>query len=206
MSAVERHGAALEESWAKLEKMDVHVLASNSGAEVVRGSSALTLRVMDEDCTVDISSRSISCTGAKAEQPNDHLQILILHYLLGAGNAQLANRPATYREFEGGALYYSAFKARTIDPLVKEFGQNPDILKHVGDALHSEPVKSGSVAFKVNFFPKIPVTVVTWMGDEEVPASANMLFDANAGRIMPTEDLSVLGGELVNRIMALAKA
>ncbi len=204
MSAVQVHGAALEESWAKLETMGIQLLASDSGADV-RGTSSLMLSVMDEKCMVDVASRTISFADKMSGQPNNHIQILILHYLLGAGNAPLANRPATYREFEGGALYYSAFKARTIDPLVKEFGQDPEILREAGAALHAESVKSGSVAFKVDFFPKIPVTIVMWMGDEEVPASANILFDANAGKIMPAEDLSVLGGELVSRIIALAR-
>ena len=204
MSAVEGHGAALEESWSKLAKLDMRLVASDSGAEIDGSSSVLKLKVIDGVCSVDVAAKKIECVGGSSESPNHHLQILILHYLLGAGNAQLANKPATYREFEGGALYYSAFKARTIDILVREFGVKPEILGKIGDSLHAEPLKSGSVAFKVDFFPKVPVTVVLWLGDEEVPASANILFDASAGKIMPTEDLSVLGGELVSRLVALA--
>ncbi len=200
------HNAALEDSWGKLTAIDPRTLATNANATMKPEAATLLLKVMDEDCAVNLSDRTIECTSRLPGGPNDHLQILILHYLLGAGNAQVANRLATYREFEGGALYYQAFKGRTIDRLVREFGERADLLKHVGDAVHAEPVKMGSVAFRVNFFPKLPITIVLWLGDEEVPASANLLFDANAGQMLATEDLSVLGGELVSRLIELAKA
>ncbi len=200
------HGDALDDAWSRLSAMELSVVVSNSGSSLKPGSKVLALKVMDEESLIDITGRKMSYNGRRTSAPGLHLQVLILHYLLGAGNAQLANKPATYRDFEGGALYYSAFKARTIDPLVKEFGQRPDLLRHVGDAMHAEALKLGSVGFKVNFFPKMPVTIILWLGDDEVAASANLLFDANAGRILPTEDLSVLGGALVTRIRELARA
>ncbi|MBU1915062.1 MAG: DUF3786 domain-containing protein, partial [Candidatus Thermoplasmatota archaeon] len=54
------------------------------------------------------------------------------------------------------------------------------------------------------FFPKVPVVVILWQGDEEVASSANVLFDANAGKIMATEDLSLVGGTLTRRLIQLA--
>ncbi len=200
------HGDALDDAWSKLSAMDLRAVASNSGSSMTPSSRVLALRVMDEECLIDIGGRRMSCAGRRTSPLGHHMQILILHYLRGAGNAQLANKAATYRDFEGGAVYYSAFKARTIDPLVKEFGHKPDLLRHVGDAMHAESLKMGSVGFRVNFFPKVPVMVILWLGDEEVASSANLLFDANAGRILPTEDLSVLGGALVSRLRELAKA
>jgi hypothetical protein len=200
------HKDALEDAWNSLSGMDLRIVASNSGAAAKPGSKVLQLDIMGEKCLVDLQRRTITYAGRRSGPLSHHLQILVLHYLVGSGNAQLANKAVTYRDFEGGAVYYPAFKARTIDLVVKEFGHRPDILKHVADVLHAEPLKLGSVGFKVSFFSKMPVTVILWLGDEEVSASANVLFDANAGRILPTEDLTVLGGALVNRMISMAKA
>lgn len=199
------HGSVLEDAWDKAVKLDVKTLASNSGARLGPGTKQLGLKVMDEECVIDLEKRKISYAGRRIGSLNRHIQILILHYLNGAGNAQLANRLATYRDFEGGAVYYSAFKSRTINLLVTTFGKNPELLRHVCEAMRAESVETGSVGFKIYFFPKVPVTVVLWLGDEEVPTSANVLFDANAGKILPTEDLSVLGGALVRRLIQLAR-
>jgi hypothetical protein len=55
------------------------------------------------------------------------------------------------------------------------------------------------------FFPKLPIVIALWIGDEEVPASANILFDANAGNILPTEGLSVAAGVLVGRLVEISR-
>jgi len=117
----------------------------------------------------------------------------------------VANRLATFREFEGGDIYYSVFKSRAIDLIVKAFGTAPEVLKHVGEMLGAEPVKTGNVGFRVHFFPKLPIVVVLWLGDEEVPPSANILFDANAGKILPTEDLSIAAETLVHSLIEISR-
>lgn len=204
--ARESHDDALNQAWERLSVFDPAVLAANSGADLEPGTRRLSLKVLDKKCLIDIDARTVSYASRRTGEVSAHLRVLILHYIEGAGNAQLANRLISYREFEGGALYYSAFKSRTIDVIIKEFSRKPDLLKHIGDAVGAEPLKMGSVGFKAYFFPKMPIVVVMWLGDEEVPASANILFDANAGKLLPTEDLSVVGGVLCNWLVQLERA
>lgn len=189
-----------------MSNVSITNLAVNSGATVVPGTKQLLLKMLGEDCIVDLETHTIKYLNPKAGEVKGHLKVLILHYILGSGNAPLANRLVSYREFEGGALYYPAFKARTIDVLVREFGHRSDLLKHLGDAIRAEPLGLGSASFKAYFFQKMPIVVVVWAGDDEVPASANFLFDANAGRILPTEDISVMGGVLCSKLVELEKA
>ncbi|MEK6987055.1 MAG: DUF3786 domain-containing protein, partial [Candidatus Thermoplasmatota archaeon] len=154
---------------------------------------------------LDLPAREIRYVVGEKADLSLHLQMLILHYVAGAGRAEVANRLATFREFEGGDIYYSVFKSRAIDLIVKAFGTAPEVLKHVGEMLGAEPVKTGDVGFRVHFFPKLPIVVVLWLGDEEVPASGNILFDANAGRILPTEDLSIAAETLVHRLIEISR-
>ena len=180
-------------------------MSRNSGARLVKGRKALSLRLIDRDCVVDFESRSIRWSNHDAPELGRHLQILVLHYLAGAGKAQIANRLVTYRDFEGGAIYYPAFKTRSIDRIVREFGSKPDILQHLGDAVKAERVELATVGMRAYFFPKLPMVIALWIGDEEVPAAANILFDANAGSILPTEDLSVAAGVLIGRLVEISR-
>lgn len=209
MSALDPKQANMEPlkgAWDKTAYLSPKMLSETLGLQTVPGTKRFVLRVMDKECSIDLGSRSMTYLGPGEKEVPPHLQILVLHYLEGAGKAQLANRLVTFREFEGGAIYYPAFKARTIDVIVKEFGGKPDLLKRIGEAMRGEPVGVGSVGFEVSFFPKVPVVVVLWLGDEEVPAAANMLFDANTGKVLPTEDISVMGGALTRRLLKLARA
>lgn len=196
---------ALDLAWPRVASTPLKTLATNSGATLESKGRVLRLKIIDRECLIDLDSREIKYVTPRPAIVDSHIQVLVLHYLMGAGNAQLVNRFVTFREFEGGALYYSAFKARAIDTLVTEFGEKPDILRHIGDAIKAEPLDKGDVAFKLNFFPKMPVGVLLWVGDEEVPTSANMLFDVNAGKVLPTEDISVVGGATSRRLIEISR-
>lgn len=196
----------LEAAWDRVAYLTPKRLSETLGLRPVPGTKKVLLRVMDKECAVDFEAGTMTYRDPEEREVPPHLQILVLHYLDGADRTQLANRLVTFREFEGGAIYYPAFKARTIDVIVKEFGAKPDLLRRIGEAMKGESVDVGSVGFKVDFFPKVPVVVVLWLGDEEIPPAANMLFDANAGRVLPTEDISVMGGALTRRLVKLARA
>ena len=77
---------------------------------------------------------------------------------------------------------------------MKAFGLEPERLRRVAEAMGAEPLKIGHVSFRLEFFEKVPVAVVLWLGDVEVSASASILFDASANSILPTEDLTVVAG------------
>ena len=205
MAEESRPDDRLGASWSRLERSAPRALASDCGATLLPDTDVLRLRVVDRECDLDLPAREIRYVVGEKADLSLHLQMLIIHYVSGAGKAEVANSLATFREFEGGDVYYAVFKSRAIDPIVKAFGTAPEVLKRIGEAIGAEPVKTGDVGFRVHFFPKIPIVVILWLGDEEVPASANILFDANAGRILPTEDLSISAETLVHRLMEISR-
>jgi hypothetical protein len=49
----------------------------------------------------------------------------------------------------------------------------------------------------IDAFPRVPVTLVLWKGDEEVAPAGNVLFDGNIPDYLPTEDVAALCGNIV---------
>ncbi len=188
------HEDALEKAWKDISEFDLGVISSELGPGAVREGRAVSVRMLDETCVVDVASRTVLYGSPEGREVPPYLQVLIIHYLLGISAAPLTNRFVSFRELDGGAMYYPAFKARAIDPLVKAFGHKPELLKRVADSLGAEPLGIGHGSFRLQFFEKVPVAVVLWLGDLEVSASASILFDASANKILPTEDLTVVGG------------
>lgn len=124
-------------------------------------------------------------------------QILILHYLANPTEVIDSGTLISYKELPGGSIYIQPFTHRAIDPLVRTFGSNPDSLLEVATRLggHSNGLGDVGVTFRV--FPRIPVTLILWRADDEFPASGNILFDASAPAILPTEDYAVLASIVV---------
>ena len=52
----------------------------------------------------------------------------------------------------------------------------------------------------MNAFPKVKAAIVLWEKDDEFDAECNMLFNSSVKKILPTEDVAVLGGLIASRI------
>ncbi len=128
----------------------------------------------------------------------DHLltvSILLVHYLTRATGIPLAGEWIAFRELPGGEVYDVPFTNRTIRPMVGIFGRRPARLVEAVQKLGGRPEKMGHAAGSVHAFPMVPVCLVVWEGDEEIPASGQILFDRSASGYMETEAMVVLASE-----------
>jgi len=130
-------------------------------------------------------------------------QVLILHYMSAAKSVLPTGNWIAYREIPGASFYFSAFVQRAIDPLKKVFGNNIDGLATAAPKINGKPIDIGDAAFEFRVFPKVPLQMIIYQGDEEFPPEANILFDATAGEFLSPEDAAWLAGMVVYRLMAL---
>lgn len=131
--------------------------------------------------------------------------MLILHYMQGDKNAAPSEDWVAYREIPGATFYFSAFVKRAIDPLKKVFGNNLEGLSKAAEILEARPIDFGDVGLEFMPFPRIPVRMVLYEGDDEFPAEANILFDRSVGDLLSPEDIAWLAGMIVYRLMALSR-
>jgi hypothetical protein len=131
-------------------------------------------------------------------------QVLILHYLLRAPGAPPSGQWITFREIPSGEFYYSAFVKRAQEPLVKTFGHRPQLLKELGLRRGGVSREEGDVCICFQAFPKIPVCLILWAGDDEFPPEGNVLFDASIARYLIAEDVAVLSGMVVYPLIGMA--
>ncbi|MBW2011870.1 MAG: DUF3786 domain-containing protein, partial [Deltaproteobacteria bacterium] len=54
-------------------------------------------------------------------------------------------------------------------------------------------------------FPKVPLQLILWAGDDEFAPEANILFDDTVSKILSPEDAAWLAGMIVYRLMALSR-
>jgi len=130
-------------------------------------------------------------------QPVWGWRYLLIHYLARADNYPLSGELITYRETEHGQVFYSAFHKTCISPLAERLsGEDPEKIKKACAALGAVCEDTSDITAVFSLFPRFPVVVKIWMKDEELPGSANILFDSSANHYMHTEDIA-LAGELV---------
>jgi hypothetical protein len=180
---------AFERARTDLAKLRPDEAARRTGASP--RPDGVTVTFLGGAYAVDFAKGAVHHLSGVAPQDKLTVDTLILHYLLSATGAPLTGERASYREFPGAHVYYDPFRARTVLPIVKTFGSRPGDLVAAASAFGGRPVALGDGAVVIDVFPRLPVTFAVWAGDDEVPASASVLFDSSAPDYLPLEDLVI---------------
>jgi hypothetical protein len=188
---------ARELAWAALERRDpAHVAAC--GLLEIDDAGRIKLPFLGDTFFVDIRERKVMFENGSEVYP--FLSVLLLHYLVGVDETPLAGEWISFREFEGGDAYFGSFTDRSLVPLKNAFGEKPDLLVPAAEPLGAAPIESGDISMRVPVFPKAPLAVVLWRGDEEFEPEVAILYDKTANSILRTEDLAICAALTVSKL------
>lgn len=205
MARVDDYQLSFDLAAAELVKRDPADVAAKSGCVVREGGGALTLDYLGRPVEVGLGPITVTALDDGPEIPLTE-QALVLHYLTRADGAPPTNQWITYREVESGEFYWSAFVKRAKAPLVGFFGARPKLLEELAAKVGMEgPGEGGDVSVIVRAFPRVPLMFQLWEGDEEFPADGNVLFDGNIDHYLITEDVALIAGLPIYKMMAMAR-
>jgi hypothetical protein len=195
----------LEIAKEEFRKKDPRKMASDSRAEYRPNPSGGTIEllVLNRPITITWPEGKIMAPAGTKELSFQE-QGLVMHYLIQAKGAPITETWITFREIPSGEFYYSAFVKRAKEPLVKTFGDQPDLLVELGLKMGGTRGKEGDASLYFKAFPCIPVCLVLWAGDEEFPPDGNILFDASISKYLSAEDIAVLSGMVVYPLIEMA--
>jgi len=185
-------------AWQRLSQRDPSKIVSDGLLSLDEGSGRIIVPFLADRYLADLQSQRVLFEHGAEVYP--FLTVLILHYLVGVNEAPLSGEWISFREFEGGNPYFGSFNDRTLIPLKKAFGNQPDVLPGAAQPLGGERLDFGDVGVRIPVFPKLPLAVVLWRGDEEFPPDANVLYDKTANSILRTEDLAICGALTVSKL------
>ena len=191
---------AIEKGMDGLLKLDPVLICANTVAEYEPNGKRYTLLVLGERCALDLGEGTIHYPRHLDGHTGGALAVLVTHYLAGGKPIDTAGRLISYRELPDGMVFYGAFRRNAIEPIPSRFGTDMKEFETRAKLLGGRRVEHGEMGFEFDFFPRVPGTYVLWSGDDEVPASANILFDATAPYQLHTEDLAEVG-EVITHLL-----
>ncbi len=149
--------------------------------------------------------------------------IVLLHYLLQADGTPPADDWCAYRDLPDGLFYAQAFANRAEIPLTEAFAlagaagresggpmtsgpaaSDPGLVRFnaAASAIGGEPLAMADAAYAFRALPRLSLAALLWLGDDDFPTRASIVFDAAAAHYLPAEDLAGLGGVLARRLVA----
>ncbi len=179
--------SALQKGWEDLSKLNPERI--------------LTVKLLGDEYTVDFGEKKIISMSCNVPA-KDFTVILILHYL--AHKLQdlpvLTGEWMAFKELSGIEGYYSAFRNRAIEPIIRKYGAHPEGILPALDRLPGKKVDQGDVGIVLEAFAGVPVLITLWRGDDEFGPEVNMLFDKSITKIFCTEDIVVLAGFVASQL------
>ncbi|MEW6352598.1 MAG: DUF3786 domain-containing protein [Thermodesulfobacteriota bacterium] len=134
------------------------------------------------------------------------LKVLFLQHLLAAGEnhgsaVKVMGTWIDCRSLQHGAVLGAHFSRSVSNTLGAFFSL--DRPTRISRAMQwgGRPVDLGEEGFLFDLFPRVPVALIHWFGDDEFPAFSKVLFDVSASNFMPTHGLTALTEFLVHRIV-----
>ncbi|MFU8794422.1 MAG: DUF3786 domain-containing protein [Dethiobacteria bacterium] len=174
----------------QFSNLDAAEVADKAGAHFDAGENIITLDFLSERYSVHHPDGKV--TNPEGDSASLYLAIIILHYLVTSKGTPLTGKWITYRYLPGGDIYIEPFQKRAIAPFLKTFGDDPEGFKKTALALGGKEIDQSGVSMVIPVLPRVPICFTVWPGDDEMPASANILFDEAAPNYLPTEDYAHL--------------
>ena len=188
-------------------EFDPETIAENSGAGIKKNSPKkfqLNLRMFSRDYKISWPKGIIEML-SQGKEPSVPEQVLLMRYLVNAKNIPVNETDITFRQVPGGDSYFPAFIKRAQGPMTNFFGANPTLLHKTGIEIGGKKSSEGDISIYFDFFPKVPIRLVIWEGDDEFTPEGSILFDETIIRHMSAEDIAVMSGIVVFTMIGLAK-
>lgn len=182
---------------AALRVRDPHDLAFRCGAEYQDG--LFRIKFYGEPYLItfpDLEAR-VETTGKVCSL---NRTAMFLYYLQTADGTPIAGKWIAFRDLPGGMFYHQAYQGYSGDRLARVFGNRADAFARAAKNLGGMKLTLGDAAFAFDALPRVRVAAVYYAGDEDFPATANVLFDESASHYLPTDALAGVGSALVDRL------
>lgn len=208
MARIDDYKKALEIGKEEISKKNpLHLCRVSGGQFIEKANEPNSIQIKFLNRMVNISWPDLIFSQDSDKEMKIKEKILILHYLNNAKKEDLTGELIAYQEIPSARFYLSSFNARSRDPFIAAFGENPDKLPVVAQELFAAQMASmGDVSVTIQAFPKVPITLIIWRGDEEFPPNGTILFDSSIkDNLLSAADISELVSMIVYPLIAKAQ-
>jgi hypothetical protein len=192
--------------WDEFARLNPETVCTRTLAEYQRG---YTLPVLNQDYLILPHQKQIKRLTEgdtpKEEDLTKEFTLMALFYLLHAQNIPLARKWISEKDLPGGEAFFRGPHALSVDLIEKKYGENPEGFIEAGKLLGGTPVRFGDKSIALDVFPRIPIIYILWVGDEEFPPRAGVLFDASIESHFPLDMIWIMVNEVSRRLVEAGK-
>lgn len=159
------------------------------------GVDQFQFRFLNENVRIDLKARGLLRPDANGLWSGCKDPLLALVTVIYLKNVQqlypLGQDIVSERELKEGHFFTGPHLFRT-DPLINRFGQDVAGFANACRTLGGSPLDMADAAFQLLPFPRLPLYLLLWAGDEEFKPRLRVLFDRPIESILPADAIWAL--------------
>lgn len=160
---------------------------------VQRIGDVIHVPALNRGLLVDLENRMVRVEDAGRARAS--WALLAVHYLC-AEDVSSDLREVSLAHFPECRGYLAVFNNRIIRRFLATSGRTAEQFERSSEQLQAERLFGPNLAFRFPVLPRVPITITRYEGDEELEPGANVIYRADAGRLLPAEDC-IVAAELV---------
>ncbi len=189
-----------KKNFERLAQMDPQEVTDRTGSLYDLEKGIYTINAWGGTYEVDTAGCRITCPTESEGVFHDYFSLFLLYYLMQSTPQTSDGQWVSEKDLTGGAAFFRGPHTVPTSYIIKAFGLNLDKFKDRCRVLEGKAVSMGDAAFRFEITDKIPVTVIYWLGDEDFPSEANLLFDKTIEKHLPLDIVWALAVSVCRRL------
>ncbi len=180
-----------ELAWQRIVEADPKGLCINANISFDPSESSYIIRSLGMDYKILPKERRIIGLNEAAQKLFDSLsyffKLSMLWYIIEAKDIGVSGRLVNPKNLRGGDIFFKGTHVLPLEALSNKYANDIEGFYSRAGQMGGVRVNCGDAACVLYPFPRIPVTLILWMADEEFGASAELLFDSTCEIHLPLD-------------------
>ena len=180
-------------AWEVLAALRPRDVCSGAGVAYDEASRSYAIRSFGIDFAVSPGARTITSgdpgSGLFLERYRDFFRLSVLWYLTSAKDIPATGRLIRPLDVKGGQRFFSGTHVLPLDRIEERFGRDAAAFAERGLRFGAEIARYGDAAVRLYPLPRVPVTIILWLQDEEYPSRAALFFDSTVDFQLSLSDI-----------------
>ncbi len=181
-----------KQAWDLLAELDPEDVQTRANVIFNQEHSTYRLPCFGQDIYISMANRNVFSNSNLGkiivnEQIKHTRVTTILRYLIHAEDIPLSEKLVKPSNLPGGEIFLRGTHVLPLDKIAEHFGNNPEAFLSRGRKFGGTQLNYGDISIELFPFPRVPIVLILWSGDEEFPPRSSLLFDSNCLSHLPTD-------------------
>ena len=180
-----------KKAWDILSALDSQAVECNAKVLFNSDSSTYELICLGQTIFISLTDRDIFSYSYSGKLLVNELagysKLSILRYLIHAVDLPLSGKLVRPADLPGGDIFTRGTHVLPLNRIASHYSANPNDFSRIGKSLGASQSDYGDMSLELFPFPRIPIVLIVWAGDEEFSANSSLLFDSSCKSQLSTD-------------------